>query len=162
MSIRFGFGYDVHQLVEGRKMILGGIEIPHGKGFLGNSDADVLLHAICDALLGAAALGNIGTHFPDSDTAYKNISSITLLQETAKKIHSEEFEIINIDSTIVLEQPKINNYITSMRENIAKTLSLSLHQVSVKATTSEHLGFVGRGEGAAVYAIVSIKRDVIH
>ena len=162
MSIRFGFGYDVHQLVGDRKMILGGIEIPNEKGFLGHSDADVLLHAICDALLGAAALGNIGKHFPDSDAANKNISSIFLLKETAKKIYSEKFEIINIDSTIVLQQPKINSYIDSMRENIAQTLSIHIHQVSVKATTSEHLGFIGREEGAAVYAVASLKRDIIH
>ncbi|MBS4028643.1 MAG: 2-C-methyl-D-erythritol 2,4-cyclodiphosphate synthase [Ignavibacteriales bacterium] len=155
--VRFGFGYDVHQLSEHRKMILGGVEIPFDKGFQGHSDADVLLHAVCDALLGAAALGDIGQHFPDTDPAYKNVSSIFLLKETANKIRNIFFEIVNIDSTIVLQQPKISAYIPSMRENIAHALSVQLHQVSVKATTSEHLGFIGREEGAAAFAVVSLQ-----
>ena len=162
MSIRIGFGYDVHALVAQRPMVLGGIEIPYERGFLGHSDADVLLHAICDALLGAAALGNIGQHFPDTDERFKNVSSIVLLKETANIILSEDFTIVNIDATIVLQQPKINDYIPAMRNTIAKTLSLRLDQISIKATTSEHLGFIGREEGAAAYAVASLHQlDIV-
>ena len=160
MSVRFGFGYDVHQLVEQRNLILGGVTIPFEKGLLGHSDADALLHAICDALLGAAALGNIGQHFPDSDSSLKNVSSIVLLEKTQNLIHSEHFKIVNIDSTIVLQQPKINDFIFSMREQISRTLSIQLQQISIKATTSEHLGFIGRGEGVAVFAVASIEKEI--
>ncbi|MEK7262990.1 MAG: 2-C-methyl-D-erythritol 2,4-cyclodiphosphate synthase [Bacteroidota bacterium] len=158
MAARIGLGYDVHPLVEGRKLILGGVQIPFEKGLLGHSDADALLHAICDALLGAASLGDIGTHFPDVDDAYKNISSVNLLQYTGEKIRNTKFEIINIDSTIVLQQPKISPYIEQMRKNIARALTITDDMISVKATTTEHLGFVGREEGIAVYAIASLEK----
>ena len=158
MAARIGLGYDVHPLVEGRKLILGGVQIPYEKGLLGHSDADALLHAICDALLGAASLGDIGTHFPDTDEAYKNISSELLLKYTGEKIRSAQFEIINIDSTITLQRPKVRLFIEQMRENIANALSISTDVVSVKATTTEHLGFVGREEGIAVLAISSLEK----
>ncbi|MBM4165399.1 MAG: 2-C-methyl-D-erythritol 2,4-cyclodiphosphate synthase [Ignavibacteria bacterium] len=154
--MRFGFGFDIHQLVENRKLILGGIEIPFNKGLLGHSDADALSHAICDALLGAATLGNIGTQFPNTDVQYKNISSLLLLERTALLIRENHFEISNIDSTIVLQEPIIHTFISYLRKNIAHSLSLELQQVSVKATTSEHLGFIGRNEGIAVFAVASL------
>lgn len=155
--IRFGIGYDVHRFIVNRKFILGGVEIPHIKGLVGHSDADVLCHAIADALLGAAALGDIGKHFPDTDSQYKDISSLLILKHVNELIRSHEYEIINIDSTIVLQQPKIASYIKRMRENIANILSIHLDQVSVKATTNEELGFVGMGDGAASYAIAAIR-----
>jgi len=158
MSVRFGFGYDVHQLVEQRDFILGGVHLPYSKGLLGHSDADVLLHAICDSLLGAAALGNIGQHFPNSDESFKNISSITLLEKSLRILQTENYTIINIDSTIVLQEPKINQFIPLMRENISRSLSISISQVSIKATTSEFLGFIGRNEGVAAYAVSSIEK----
>jgi 2-C-methyl-D-erythritol 2,4-cyclodiphosphate synthase len=158
MAARIGFGYDVHPLVEGRKLILGGVEIPFEKGLMGHSDADALLHAICDALLGAAALGDIGTHFPDTDEAYRNISSEALLKYTGEKIRNAQFEIVNIDSTVTLQRPKIFPHIEQMRENIARALSISKEIVSVKATTTENLGFVGREEGIAVLAVSSLEK----
>jgi 2-C-methyl-D-erythritol 2,4-cyclodiphosphate synthase len=153
---RIGFGFDVHKLVAGRKLVLGGEDIPSDKGLLGHSDADVLLHAIADALLGAAALGDIGKHFPDTDPHYKDISSITLLEHIAKLITENHFEIINVDSTIVLQKPKIAPYVDQMRKNIAHALRLDAANVSVKATTNEGLGFIGAGDGAAAYAVALI------
>ncbi len=152
IKMRIGTGYDVHRLVEGRKLILGGVEIPYEKGLLGHSDADVLLHAVMDALLGAAALGDIGLHFPDSDETYKGISSITLLRMVQAILQKNAFLIENIDATIIAQAPKLRPYIDEMRANIAEALDLDISQVSVKATTEEGLGFTGSGEGIAVQA----------
>jgi 2-C-methyl-D-erythritol 2,4-cyclodiphosphate synthase len=154
---RVGFGFDVHRLVNGRKLILGGVEIPFEKGLLGHSDADVLSHAIADALLGAAAAGDIGTHFPDTDPKFKNISSLTLLSHVAHLLAEKSFAVINIDTTIVLQQPKIAPHVEKMRENIAHALRIGLDQVSVKATTNEGLGFIGAGDGAVAHAVAHIK-----
>lgn len=151
--MRIGTGYDVHKLVEDRKLILGGVEIPYEKGLLGHSDADVLIHAIMDAILGAAALGDIGKHFPDNDDAYKGISSIVLLKKVTEIIKKEGYEIGNIDSTIIAQRPKLAMYIPAMRENIANALEISVSQVNVKATTEEGLGFTGEGLGIASQAI---------
>ncbi len=153
---RIGFGYDVHKLIEGRTLILGGVEIPFEKGLLGHSDADVLLHAICDALLGAAALGDIGKHFPDTDIRFKGISSIELLKQVGSLLNHNGFGIGNIDSTLVLEQPKIMTYINQMQKNIANALEISENQISIKATTNEGMGFIGVGEGAVAYAVTII------
>lgn len=153
---RVGMGYDVHKLVTGRKLILGGVEIQHDLGLLGHSDADVLLHAIKDAILGAAALGDIGRHFPDTDEAYKGISSMVLLSKVKDLILKEGYKVNNIDATIAAQQPKIAPYIKAMNENIAQTLKIEDSQVNVKATTTEGLGFVGNKEGIAAYAIVSL------
>lgn len=157
MDIRVGFGYDVHKMVVNRKLILGGVEIPFVKGLLGHSDADVLCHAVSDALLGAAALGDIGRHFPDTDPRFKEISSIVLLRHVGGLIRSNNYEIVNIDSTLLLQKPKIAPFAARMRENIAEALGLALNKVSVKATTGEELGFIGAGEGAAAYSVVSIR-----
>lgn len=151
--MRIGTGYDVHRLVEGRDLILGGVKIPYEKGLLGHSDADVLLHAVMDALLGAAALGDIGKHFPDSDERYKGISSVLLLEHVNSLLEEHHYVIENIDSTIIAQRPKLASYIPQMKENIAKTLGLELSQVNVKATTEEGLGFTGSGEGIAVQAV---------
>ena len=151
--MRVGMGYDVHRLVEDRKLILGGVEIPWEKGLLGHSDADVLLHAIMDALLGAAALGDIGKHFPDTDPAYKGISSLELLKKVGELLEQQSFLIENIDATIIAQAPKMRPHINAMRENIAKTLGISQEQVNVKATTEEGLGFTGSGEGISAQAI---------
>lgn len=151
--MRIGTGYDVHKLVEGRDLILGGVNIPYEKGLLGHSDADVLLHAIMDAMLGAAALGDIGKHFPDTDVAYKGASSIELLKRVGEIIEENHYIVGNIDSTIIAQRPKLAAYIPAMRENIAKTLGLDITQVSVKATTEEGLGFTGNGDGIAVQAV---------
>ena len=153
---RVGMGYDVHKLVTGRKLILGGVEIQHDLGLLGHSDADVLLHAIKDAILGAAALGDIGRHFPDTDEAYKGISSMVLLSKVKDLILKEGYKVNNIDATIAAQQPKIAPYIKAMNENIAQTLKIEASQVNVNATTTEGLGFVGNKEGIAAYAIVSL------
>jgi 2-C-methyl-D-erythritol 2,4-cyclodiphosphate synthase len=153
---RIGFGFDVHKLAEGRKLILGGVEIPFEKGLLGHSDADVLLHAICDALLGAAALGDIGKHFPDTDDRYKGISSLELLSHVGKLLKQNGYTIGNIDSTLVLEKPKIAPYSDAMKKNIAAALGLAEEKVSIKATTNEGMGFIGVGEGAVAYAVTSI------
>ncbi len=155
--MRIGFGYDVHRFSESRELWLGGILIPHTKGLLGHSDADVLIHAICDALLGAAALGDIGMHFPDTDPEYKGIDSKVLLKETAKKIASAGYSIQNIDSTLVLQVPKISPYIGLMRKTLSEHLAIDLSQVSVKATTTERLGFEGREEGVSAYAVVLLE-----
>ncbi len=157
MNFRIGFGYDVHQLQEGLPFWLGGVNIEHHAGAVGHSDADVLLHAICDALLGAAALGDIGQHFPDTDPAYKGISSSILLQQTIELIRSKGYEIGNIDTTVCLQTPKIKPYIPEMRKQIAQTLNVDEGLVSVKATTEEKLGFTGRQEGISAYAVVLIK-----
>ena len=151
--MRVGMGYDVHKLTEGRKLILGGVEIPYEKGLLGHSDADVLLHAIMDALLGAASLGDIGKHFPDTDPAYKGISSIKLLEHVGKLLDDHMYVIENIDATIIAQRPKLASYRPQMEENIAEALHLDPSRVSVKATTEEGLGFTGSGEGIASQAI---------
>ncbi len=156
--MRIGMGYDVHKLVEGRKLILGGVEIPYEKGLLGHSDADVLLHAIMDALLGAAALGDIGKHFPDTDPAYKGISSIKLLEHVAGLLEEHRFVIENIDATIIAQKPKMRPYIDSMRENIAAALQVELDQINVKATTEEGLGFTGSGEGISSQAVCMLEK----
>ena len=154
--MRVGMGYDVHKLVEGRDLILGGVNIPYEKGLLGHSDADVLLHAIMDALLGAAALGDIGKHFPDTDDRYKGISSIKLLGEVGKLLDEECYIIENIDATVIAQRPKLRDYIDTMRENIAKTLNIEVGRVNVKATTEEGLGFTGTGEGISSQAVCSL------
>jgi 2-C-methyl-D-erythritol 2,4-cyclodiphosphate synthase len=154
--IRFGLGYDVHRFIEGRKLILGGIHIPSPVGLLGHSDADVLLHAICDALLGSAALGDIGKHFPDTNAKYRGISSIKLLKQVGLILKKEGYKIVNIDSTVILQEPKIGHYVDEMRQRIGTTLKISPQQVSIKATTHEGLGAFGRGEGCAAMAIASI------
>lgn len=151
--MRVGMGYDVHRLVEGRELIIGGVTIPYAKGLLGHSDADVLLHAISDALLGAAGLGDIGKHFPDRDPAYKGISSLVLLEKVGALLEEKGFLIENIDATIIAQEPKMRPYIDSMQENIAKALGVDVSQVNVKATTEEGLGFTGAGEGISSQAI---------
>lgn len=154
--MRVGMGYDVHKLVEGRALILGGVTIEHTLGLLGHSDADVLVHAIMDALLGAAALGDIGKHFPDTDPQYKGISSMKLLEHVGKLLEESGYVIDNIDATVIAQKPKLRPYITQMEENIAKVLEISANQVNVKATTEEGLGFTGREEGIAAQAICAI------
>ena len=151
--MRVGMGYDVHRLAEGRNLILGGVQIPWEKGLLGHSDADVLIHAIMDALLGAAALGDIGRHFPDTDPAYEGISSVMLLKHVAELLQENGYGITNIDATIIAQKPKMAPHIPQMRENIADTLGIGLSALNIKATTEEGLGFTGRGEGIASQAI---------
>lgn len=155
--MRIGQGYDVHKLTEGRRLIIGGVEIPYEKGLLGHSDADVLLHAIMDALLGAAALGDIGKHFPDTDPDYEGADSRKLLCCTCTKLREAGFAIVNIDSTVVAQRPKLASYIDTMRANIAEDCGLEISRVSVKATTEEHMGFTGRGEGIAAQAVCLIE-----
>ena len=159
MAYRIGSGIDFHQLAEGRELWIGGTKIPHHKGAVGHSDADVLLHAICDALLGAACLGEIGEHFPDTDAAYKNIDSKILLQKTFELVKKEGYTVVNIDSTICLQSPKIKPYVFSMQKVIAAILATSTKDISVKATTTEQLGFVGREEGVAAYATVLLEKE---
>ena len=154
MKFRVGHGYDVHKLVEDRKLIIGGVEIPYYKGLLGHSDADVLAHAICDALLGAAALGDIGKHFPDNDDRYKDIDSLVLLEKVCELIRNKGYEISNVDSTILAQAPKLRPYIDEMRSKLAKAMKLDIDELSVKATTEERLGFTGREEGIAAHAVV--------
>ena len=154
MKFRVGHGYDVHKLVEDRKLIIGGVEIPHSKGLLGHSDADVLAHAICDALLGAAALGDIGKHFPDNDDRYKDIDSLVLLEKVCELIRNKGYEISNVDSTILAQAPKLRPYIDEMRSKLAKAMKLDIDELSVKATTEERLGLTGREEGIAAHAVV--------
>jgi 2-C-methyl-D-erythritol 2,4-cyclodiphosphate synthase len=158
--MRVGIGIDFHQFAPGRKLILGGVEVPYERGLAGHSDADVLLHAICDALLGAAALGDIGTHFPDSDPRYKDISSVALLAEVHRKITEARFAIENIDATVIAQEPKIAPYIPAMREKIAQTLGLSIAQINIKATTPEGLGALGRREGIGVWAVALLTSPV--
>ena len=155
---RFGMGYDVHRLVEGRKLILGGVDVPYEKGLLGHSDADVLLHAIMDALLGAAALGDIGRHFPDTDPAYAGADSQKLLAHVGELLKEHGYDIGNIDATIVAQRPKLMAFIPQMASNIAETLGIAIDQVNVKATTEEKLGFTGSGEGISSYAVAGIER----
>jgi 2-C-methyl-D-erythritol 2,4-cyclodiphosphate synthase len=155
--MRIGFGYDIHPLVENRPLILGGVRIPFDKGLEGHSDADVVSHAVADSLLGAAGLGDIGEHFPDTDQQYKDFNSLQFLQEIEKKIHFEKLEIVNIDISLVLEQPKIAPYKEEITKNLAQNLFLKPNQVNIKATRGEGLGFVGRSEGAICYAISLLK-----
>lgn len=155
---RFGMGYDVHQLVENRKLIIGGVDIPYEKGLLGHSDADVLLHAISDALLGAAALGDIGKHFPDTAPRYKGADSLKLLEEVGNLLAAKGYVVGNVDATIVAQKPKMLPHIPQMRENIAKVLRVDIDQINVKATTEEHLGFTGSGQGISSYAVAGIER----
>ncbi len=159
MSYRIGSGTDYHQLTEGRDLWIGGIKIPHHKGALGHSDADVLLHAICDALLGALCLGDIGVHFPDTNNAYKNIDSKILLQKTYELIRDKKYRVVNIDSTLCLQAPKIASYVPQMQSAIAEILQVSVNDVSIKATTTEKMGFVGREEGLVAYATVLLTND---
>lgn len=155
--MRIGMGYDVHKLVSERKLIMGGVEIPYEKGLLGHSDADVLIHAVMDSLLGAAALGDIGKHFPDTDPRYNGISSVLLLKEAGKLLKEKNYNIVNIDSTIIAQKPKMAPHIDSMRKNIADALEIDITQVSVKATTEEGLGFTGSGEGISAQSIALIE-----
>ena len=157
--IRIGQGYDVHRLTAGRKLILGGVEIPFEKGLLGHSDADVLLHALCDALLGAAALGDIGKHFPDSDPAYAGVSSLFLLEETARLLREAGYTVGNVDSTVIAQKPKLAPFLPEMRRNIARVLGIPVENVSVKATTEEGLGFTGSGEGIAASAVALLFKE---
>lgn len=156
--MRVGMGYDVHKLVEDRKLILGGVEIPYEKGLLGHSDADVLLHAIMDALLGAAALGDIGKHFPDTDERYKGISSIRLLEHVSGLLEEHGFIVENVDATIIAQRPKMRPHIDKMRENIAEALHVEMDQINVKATTEEGLGFTGSGEGISSQAVCLLEK----
>ena len=156
MNIRIGHGFDVHAFAEGRRLIIGGVDIPHSRGLLGHSDADVLLHAICDALLGAAALGDIGKHFPDSDAGFKGIDSRKLLRHVAALLAGRGWKVGNVDATLIAQAPKMAPHIPSMREHIAEDLGIAADQVNVKATTTEHLGFTGREEGIAAEAVCLI------
>lgn len=157
--MRIGFGYDVHQLVENAPFTLGGIVIPHHKGAIGHSDADALIHAICDALLGAANLGDIGLHFPDSDPDLKGIDSKILLQKVTELITQKGYRIVNIDTTVCLQQPKIRPYIPQMQETLARVMSIPTNDISIKATTTEKLGFTGREEGISAYAVVLVVKE---
>jgi 2-C-methyl-D-erythritol 2,4-cyclodiphosphate synthase len=158
MSYRIGQGVDFHKLETGRDLWIGGVKIPHNKGALGHSDADTLLHAICDAMLGALCLGDIGVHFPDSDIAYKNIDSKILFQKTVDLCRERGYNVVNIDSTLILESPKIRPYVASMQEVIAKIAGVTKQDVSIKATTTEQMGFVGREEGLMAYATVLLEK----
>nr|WP_300003289.1 2-C-methyl-D-erythritol 2,4-cyclodiphosphate synthase [Tissierella sp.] len=155
--MRIGFGYDVHELVEGRALLIGGVDIPHTKGLLGHSDADVLVHAIMDSILGALALGDIGAHFPDTDAEYKDISSLELLKRVKKTMDESEYKVGNIDATVAAQLPKLAPYILEMRENIAEVLDCPITDINVKATTTEKLGFVGRKEGMSSYSVCMLK-----
>ncbi|HVE61439.1 MAG TPA: 2-C-methyl-D-erythritol 2,4-cyclodiphosphate synthase [Chitinophagaceae bacterium] len=157
MAFRIGFGVDFHQLGEGRKLMIGGVHIPHTKGSIGHSDADVLLHAICDAMLGAACIGDIGVHFPDTDNQYKNIDSKILLRETNDLITNAGYKIVNIDSSVCLQDPKIKPFVIQMQQTIAAILKVKEKDISIKATTTERMGFVGREEGVVAYATVLLQ-----
>ena len=159
MKIRVGFGYDVHQLVTDRALWIGGVQIAHEKGLLGHSDADVLIHAICDALLGAANIRDIGFHFPDKDPAYKNIDSKVLLKKTVELIATKGYHVGNVDATVCAERPKLNPHIPAMQQVLAEIMGVDMDDVSVKATTTEKLGFTGREEGISAYAVVLIEKD---
>ncbi len=158
MSIRVGHGYDVHQFAPNRKLIIGGIEIPYKMGLLGHSDADVLLHAICDSLLGAAALGDIGTHFPDTDAKYKGIDSMNLLKEVCELLSNKGYSIGNIDATVIAQAPKLKSYIPEMRQKIALAMGIDIDCISIKATTEEKLGFTGRMEGISAHCVSLISK----
>jgi len=155
--MRIGHGYDVHRMVEGRKLILGGVDIDFAKGLDGHSDADVLLHAVCDALLGSLSLGDIGIHFPDQDPRFKDISSLELLKRVRIMVKGKGYTVSNIDATISAQEPRLSGYISQMRENIARTLEIDKGQINIKATTTEGLGFVGKGEGIAAQAVALVK-----
>ena len=157
-NFRRGHGYDVHKLEEGKKFIIGGIEIDHDKGAVGHSDADVVIHVICDALLGALSLGDIGKHFPDTDNKYKGIDSKILLQKVMQLVKEEKYQISNVDVTILLQKPKLRNYIDSMRDTLSNIMEINKSQISVKATTTEGLGFVGREEGVAAHCVCILKQ----
>jgi 2-C-methyl-D-erythritol 2,4-cyclodiphosphate synthase len=157
--MRIGHGYDVHRLVECRDLILGGVQIPYEKGLLGHSDADVLLHAVSDALLGAAALGDIGKHFPDTDPAYKGADSLKLLEIVAQRVKNAGFSVSNVDVTMIAQAPKLRPYIDTMRQNIANAIGVTVDRVNVKATTEEHLGFTGTGEGMACHAVCLLEES---
>lgn len=158
MNFRIGYGFDVHALQEGKPFILGGIKIPSTFGPLGHSDADVLIHAVCDALLGAAALGDIGMHFPDNSNEFKNIDSKILLQRVVHLLKEENYSIVNIDSTVILEEPKIAPYIQAMRESLSAVMQIPAEDISIKATTNEKMGYVGKGEGVCAHAVALIER----
>lgn len=158
--MRIGFGFDVHQLVKDRKLIIGGVDIPHDKGLLGHSDADVLVHSIMDSILGALALGDIGKHFPDTDLQYKDISSLILLEKVYNTMESHGYKIGNIDATVAAQNPKLEPYIESMRKNIAEILHTDYENINVKATTTEKLGYVGREEGISSYSVCLLKKTI--
>ena len=162
MNIRIGHGFDVHAFAEGRRLIIGGVDIPYDRGLLGHSDADVLLHAICDALLGAAALGDIGKHFPDSDARFKGIDSRKLLRHVAELLDGRGWKVGNVDATIIAQAPKMAPHIAAMREHIAEDIGIAAEQVNVKATTTEHLGFTGREEGIAAEAVCLINKGLVN
>lgn len=155
--MRIGFGYDVHKLTEGRKLVLGGVDIPYEKGLLGHSDADVLIHAVMDALLGAAGMGDIGRHFPDTDPAFKGINSMLLLKKVYILLKEKGFSVNNVDVTVAAQAPKLAPYIEDMQENIAVCLQTEISRINVKATTTEHLGFEGRGEGISAYCVCTVE-----
>ena len=157
-NLRIGHGYDVHRLVEGRKLILGGVEIPYDRGLLGHSDADVLIHAVMDALTGAARLGDIGKLFPDTDPAYEGISSVKLLSEVGRLLGEKGYQVVNIDATLIAQAPKVGPYRQQMAENIAAALTMDSERVNVKATTEEHLGFTGDGSGMAAHAVALLEK----
>lgn len=157
--MRIGIGYDSHRLVAGRRLIIGGVDIPHGKGLLGHSDADALLHAVCDAILGAIGAGDIGRHFPDTDPRYKDISSLKLLTDVRTLAEEKGYRLNNIDATIVLEKPKLLDYIGLMVENISRVLDLPINRINIKAKTNEGMGFTGQGEGMAAFAVVTVKES---
>jgi len=159
MSYRIGIGVDFHQLTKGRELWIGGVNIPFKKGAEGHSDADVLLHAICDALLGALALGDIGIHFPDTSGEYKNIQSTILLRRTIDLVKKEGYSVVNVDSTVCLQEPKLKQHTAAMRKIIADTIGVTLNDVSIKATTTEKMGFIGKGKGIMAYATVLLKKD---
>jgi 2-C-methyl-D-erythritol 2,4-cyclodiphosphate synthase len=159
MSYRIGFGFDVHRLAEGENLVLGGVTLEHSKGTVGHSDADVLIHAICDAILGAVNLRDIGFHFPDTDPAYKNADSKELLKNVVSLLREKNYSVVNIDCTLCLEKPKINPFIPQMQKMLAPVMMLDEDAVSIKATTNERIGFVGREEGVAAYAVVLVKKD---
>lgn len=160
--MRIGNGYDVHRLIKGRKLILGGVEIPHSMGLDGHSDADVLLHALCDAILGACGAGDIGHYFPDTDPQWKNISSLVLLQKVGELCSQRQFQIANADSIIVAQKPKLAPFMDEMKKNISRALGVDCNQINIKATTTEHLGFAGREEGIAAYSVVLITEKSSH
>lgn len=157
-ALRIGHGYDVHRLTENRKLILGGVDIPYEKGLLGHSDADVLTHAVMDALLGAAALGDIGKHFPDNDPAYENADSLVLFAKVMELLRENGYQVVNIDSTVIAQRPKLMPYLESMRQNLARVGQMDVEQISIKATTEEKLGFTGSGEGIAAHAVCLIEK----
>ena len=157
--MRIGHGYDVHRLIKGRDLFIGGVLIPYDKGLEGHSDADVLIHAVCDSLLGAASLGDIGRHFPDSDSKYKDISSIVLLKNVAKLLKEKHYKVVNIDATVIAQSPKLSPYIEKMVNNIADAIDIDSERINIKATTEEHLGFTGSGEGIAAHAVCLINNE---